>query len=203
MTHRTWILAPKVDNAKTLDKLRDIELPNEIRKVFERMLALLLDEVCQIQLNKAQQGFISGREITRNTIKMLNAFATAKEEAEKNPAFEKLSLLLLADCSKGFNNSDPKWLNECLEAAKTPSDILNVVDAFSLNEPILSLDGIEFDPVRLISGLCQGGSGIRHIVRDFCRSAVNDSRAARGSSPQASADKSSRRESRRERRSGS
>ena len=36
------------------------------------------------------------------------------------------------------------------------------VDAFSLNEPILSLDGIEFDPVKLISGLCQGGpaSGI-------------------------------------------
>ena len=162
MTHRTWILAPKIDNAKTLDKLRDIELPNEIRKVFERMLALLLDEVCQTQLSKAQQGFISGREITKNTIKMLHAFATAKEEAEKHPAFEKLSLFLLADCSKGFNNSDPKWLEACLEAAKTPPDILNVVDALSLNEPILSLDGIEFDPVKLISGLCQGGpaSGI-------------------------------------------
>ena len=125
-------------------------------------MALLLDKVCQTQLSKAQQGFISGREITRNTIKMLNAFATTKEKAEKNPAFEKLSLFLLADCSKGFNNSDPNWLNECLEAAKTPSAILNAVDAFSLNEPILSLDGIEFDPVRLISGLCQGGpaSGI-------------------------------------------
>ena len=98
--------------------------------------------MCQTQLSKAQQGFISGREITRNTIKMLNAFATAKEKAEKDPAFEKLSLCLLADCSKGFNNSDPNWLNDCLEAAKTPSAILNVVDAFSLNEPILSLDGI-------------------------------------------------------------
>ena len=106
------------------------------------MLALLLDEVCQTQLNKAQQGFIIGREITRNTLKMLNAFATAKEEAEKSPAFEKLSLFLLADCNKGFNNSDPKWLEACLEAAKTPPDILQVVDALSLNEPILSLDGI-------------------------------------------------------------
>ena len=73
----------------------------------------------------------------------------------------------MADCSKGldylgFNNSDPKWRNECLEAAKTPSAILNAIDAFSLNEPILSLDGIEFDPVQLISGLYQGGpaSGI-------------------------------------------
>ena len=61
------------------------------------------------------------------------------------------------DCRKVFNNSDPKWLNACLEAAKTSPDIQNVVDALSLNEPILSLDGIEFDPVRLISGLCQGG----------------------------------------------
>ena len=123
-----------------------LELPNEIRtkkrNVFERMLALLLDEVCQTQLSKAQQGLISGREITKNTIKMLHAFAAAKEEAAKHPAFEKLSLFLLADCSKGFNNSDPKWLEACLEAAKTPPDILNVVDALSLNEPILSLDGI-------------------------------------------------------------
>jgi len=118
------------------------QLRKVLREVFERLLALLLDEVCQTQLSKAQQGFISGREITRNTIKMLNAFATAKEKAEKDPAFEKLSLFLLADCSKGFNNSDPNWLNECLDAAKTPSAIQNVVDAFSLNEPILSLDGI-------------------------------------------------------------
>ena len=69
----------------------------------------------------------------------------------------------MADCSKGFKNSDPKWLNACLEAAKTPTEIQNVVDACSLQrEPILSLDGIEFDPVQLISGLCQGGpaSGI-------------------------------------------
>ena len=66
------------------------------------------------------------------------------------------------DCRKVFNNSDPKWLNACLEAAKTPPDIQNVVDTLSLNEPILSLDGIEFHPVQLISGLCQGGlaSGI-------------------------------------------
>ena len=77
MTHRTWILAPKIDNAKTLEKLRDVELPNEIRNVFEQMLALLLDEVCQTQLSKAQQGFISGREITKNTIRMLHVFATA------------------------------------------------------------------------------------------------------------------------------
>ena len=58
-----------------------LELPNEIRtkkrNVFERMLALLLDEVCQTQLSKAQQGFISGREITKNTIRMLHVFATA------------------------------------------------------------------------------------------------------------------------------
>ena len=81
-----------------------------------------------------------------------------------------MSLLLLADCSKGFNNSDPKWLNACLEAAKTPTKIKNVVDAFSLNEPISSLDGIEFDLVQLISGLCQGGpaSGILFEISVDC-----------------------------------
>ena len=48
-THDTQDMDPHTENrhAKTLDKLRDIELPNEIRKVFERLLALLLDEVCQ------------------------------------------------------------------------------------------------------------------------------------------------------------
>ena len=142
MTHKTWVLAPKIDNAKTLEKRRDVELPNEIRKVFERMLALLLDEMCQTQLSKAQQGFAGGREITskfKHNLKK-RAFAKAKDEADKRPAFEKLSLFLLADCSKGFNNSDPKWLNGCLEAAKTPTEIQNVVDACSLQrEPILSL----------------------------------------------------------------
>ena len=92
-TYDTQDIDPRTENRqrKNVRKLRDIEFPNEIRKVFERMLALLLDEVCQSQLSKAQQGFISGREITRNTIKMLHAYATAKDEAEKNPTFEKLS----------------------------------------------------------------------------------------------------------------
>ena len=89
MTHKAWILVPKIDNVQTLDKLRDVEFPNEIRNVFERMVALLLDEVCQTQLSKAQQGFISGREITRNTIHVLHAFATVKDETENKPAFEK------------------------------------------------------------------------------------------------------------------
>jgi len=62
--------------------------------------------------------------------------------SEKEPSLRKVASFLLADCSKGFNNSDPKWLEACLDAAKAPPDILNVVDALSLNEPILSLDGI-------------------------------------------------------------
>ena len=67
---------------------------------------------------------------------------TAKDEAEKKPDFDMLSLFLLADCSKGFDNSDPKWLNACLEAARTPTATQDVAGAFSLNEPITSLDGI-------------------------------------------------------------
>ena len=38
------------------------QLRKVLREVFERLLALLLDEVCKTQLSKAQQGFIRNYE---------------------------------------------------------------------------------------------------------------------------------------------
>ena len=39
-----WIPIGKVENPTHLDQVRDLELPNEDRKILSRMIALLLDE---------------------------------------------------------------------------------------------------------------------------------------------------------------
>ena len=39
---KKWIVVPKVDGANTIDKLRDLELGNEVRKVLARMLFKVL-----------------------------------------------------------------------------------------------------------------------------------------------------------------
>ena len=65
--------------------------------------------------NPAKQGktgVLGVREKTRNRRKMFHAFATTKNGAEKKPAIEKLPRFLLANCSKSFNNSEPKHKNE-------------------------------------------------------------------------------------------
>ena len=37
---KKWIVVPKVEGANTIEKLRDLELGNEVRKVLARMLFL-------------------------------------------------------------------------------------------------------------------------------------------------------------------
>ena len=67
---KTWTVVPKVEGANAIDKLRDLELGNEVRKVLARMLFKVLDEVCQHEsqgLCHAQQAFVTGRDIIRNT----------------------------------------------------------------------------------------------------------------------------------------
>ena len=51
-----------MEGANTIDKLRDLELGNEVRKVLARMLFKVLDEVCQHEshgLCHAQQAFVA------------------------------------------------------------------------------------------------------------------------------------------------
>ena len=67
---KNGIVVPKVECATTKDKLRDLELGNEVRKVLDRMLFEVLDEVCKHEthgLCHAQQAFVTGRDIIRNT----------------------------------------------------------------------------------------------------------------------------------------
>ena len=87
----------------TIDKLRDLELGNEACKVLARMLLKVLDEVCQHEshgLCHAQQAFVTGRDIIRNTTMLCRNFWTAHEEAAEG---DDLFLLLALDYSKGNN----------------------------------------------------------------------------------------------------
>ena len=153
---KKWVVIPKTDGANTLGKLRDLELGNEVRKVLARVLFKILDEVCQHSergLTKAQQAFVQGRDIVRNTTMLCRDFMEAKDEAvEGDDPF----LLLALDCSKGYNNMDHGWLFRCLEKANVPEAIVNVVKALLVNMPILVLDGIEYGMLQLASGLTQG-----------------------------------------------
>ena len=66
---KKWIVVPKAEGASTINKMRDLELGNEVRKVLARMLFKVLDEVCMHEthgLCHAQQAFVTGRDITGN-----------------------------------------------------------------------------------------------------------------------------------------
>ena len=134
-------------------------------------------EVCADVLSRAQQAFRSGREITRNTIKMLAAFARAQEEAGKESTdLAALSLFLLLDCTKGFNHASHEWLHECLIRANTPEPIRLAVDVLLQIEPILRLKGQKFNQQKSKEVLTHGGSASMilfiiscYLIYGWCR----------------------------------
>ena len=152
---KRWTVVPKMEGANTIDKLRDLELGNEVRKVLARMLFKVLDEVCQHEsygLCHAQQAFVTGGDIIRNTTMLCRNFWTAHEEAVEGDPY----LLLALDCSKSYNRMDHSWLQRCLRKASTSPEILAIVESLLINMPVLILDGVEFAPLELVSGLTQG-----------------------------------------------
>ena len=156
---KKWIMVPKMEGANTIDKLRDLELGNEVSKVLAQMLFKVLDEVCQHEshgLCNAQQAFVTGRDIIRNTTMLCrNFWAAHEEDAEGDDPY----LLLALDCSKGYNRMDRSWLQRCLPAALTPPEILAILESLLINMPVLILDGVDFAPLHLASGLTQGCPG--------------------------------------------
>ena len=116
----------------------------------------VLDDVCKHEMHglwHAKQVFVTGRDIIRNTTMLCRNFLAAHEEAVHG---DDPYLLLALDCSKGYNRMDHSWLQRCLRAASTPPEILALVDCLLLNVPVLILDGVEFAPLHLASGLTQG-----------------------------------------------
>ena len=145
-----------MEGANTIDKIRDLEPGNEVRKVLARMLFKVLDEVCMHEMHglcHAQQAFVTGRDIIRNTTMLSRNFWAAHEEAVHG---DDPNLLLAIDCSKGYNRMDHSWLQRCLRAASTQPEILALVECLLVNMPVLILDGVEFAPHHLASDLTQG-----------------------------------------------
>ena len=169
LRYKKWLIQPKKEGVRNTDGLRDLELANETRKTLERMLYQTLAEPASKTLSSAQQGFIPGREITRNTIMLADAFWRAAAKAAKDPTSAK-RLFLLLDCRKGFNSMGWEWLERCLRAAKTPEPLIRLVKELLRNEPILCVNGEagwrEFDPIQMMAGLTQGGpaSTILYVI---------------------------------------
>ena len=127
-----------LEGTNTIDTLRDLELGNEVRKVLARMLFKVLDEVCQHEshgLCHAQQAFVTGRDIIRNTTMLCRNFWAAHEEAAEG---DDPYLLFALDCSKGYNRMDHSWLQRCLRQASTLPEILAIVESLLINMPVHS-----------------------------------------------------------------
>ena len=99
-----WCL--RVERANTIDKLRDLELGNEVR-VLARSLP-------------CTASFVTGRDIIHNTTMLCRNLWAAHEEAVQG---DDPYLLLALGCSKGYNRMDHSWLQRCLRTASTPPEI--------------------------------------------------------------------------------
>ena len=139
-----------------MEKFRDLELGNESRKILARMLNRVLDEVCacpEIGLSSTQKAFVKGRDIVRNTSAMLRTFW---DNVESRSAKEDPLLMLLLDCSKGYNLMSRGWVLRVLAKARLPSVLVKMIEHLMVNNSILMLNGVEHNPLELFAGLTQG-----------------------------------------------
>eukprot|EP00973_Karenia_brevis_P032883 4540594-Karenia_brevis.AAC.1 len=60
---RLWKVAPKVAGADKLSMIRDLEMPNECRKVLARAYSRILDEQASRTMKAYQQAFLKQRDI--------------------------------------------------------------------------------------------------------------------------------------------
>ena len=153
---KTWMLLPKMEGANRVDKFRDLELGNESRKIVARMLNGVLDEVCARQgtgLSAAQQAFVKGRDIVRNTFEMLRVFW---DSVDTGASHEDPLLMLLLDCSKGYNRMSRQWVRKVLEKAGLPRGLIKLVDNLMVSISVLMINGEEHAPLELLTGLTQG-----------------------------------------------
>ena len=158
---KKWHAAQKVPGANRTEKLRDIDVGNTVRRTIATMLATVLRDVCSREIHEAQQAFLPSRNIMKNTTLLLRTYGDARtasdgggrdaENREDIPL-----LLLLLDCSKGYNRMLRKWIIRCLKRAKTPPKIIRLVKILMINIPILFLNGSEYGTAETDSGLSQG-----------------------------------------------
>ena len=150
------IVVSKMEGANTIDKVRDLELGNEVRKVLARMLFKVLDEVCQHEshgLCHAQQAFVKGRDIIRNTTMLCRNFWAAHEEAAEVMILTCFSPRLQQKLQSHGLQLAPTMSSCGIEKAQ---EIVAIVESLLINMPVLILDGVEFAHLQLASGLTQG-----------------------------------------------
>ena len=63
-----WVPIGKVASPTATMDVRDLQLPNEDRKVLSRMVSFLLDEAGAGSLHGGQQAMFSGSDIMRNAV---------------------------------------------------------------------------------------------------------------------------------------
>ncbi len=153
---KTWIVVPKFEGANRVEKFRDLELGEEARKILARMMNKVLDEVCSHAVRglcKSQQAFVSGRDIVRNTSGMLRMFWEAVEERGRD---DDPLMMLLLDCTKGYNLLSREWVVRVLSQAQLPSVLIAAVEKMMVNDSVLLINGLEQGSFRTNSGLIQG-----------------------------------------------
>ena len=146
-----WFPAAKKEGADSIGAIRDLELPNEDCKILERMLALVVDEVAAKQLLPLQQAFISGGDIMYNVLGLHDEFSSSLTD-------RRLRLIILMDCTKGFNYISHNWARRVWAALRLPAGLARcIVRLLETQHAILIYAGLVFDSVRWQSGFRQGG----------------------------------------------
>ena len=146
---KTWMLILKVEGANRADKLRDLELGSESRKILARMMNRVLDEVCShtlFGLSPAQHAFVKGRDIVRNVSGVLRLFW---DNVDPRGSDGDPLLILLLDCSKGSNLMGREWIARVLRRAILPTCLVLATHVM-VNVSVLVLNCVEHWAVELL-----------------------------------------------------
>ena len=177
MNIRKWTEVPKVSGVCGPEKLRDLEMVNECRKVLARMVNTLLDEVCQHQIHAAQQAFLKNRDILVNNIRMHSVY---RDWIQEHPGEEgELLLLLLLDCTKRYNLLSWQWLERVLRASGLPDSLRQIILSLVPGEARLVLNGHEHGGVEFLAGTAQGCASSCFLSARPATRPRRDSRAVR------------------------
>ena len=148
---RIWKVIPKVPGANRQSQLRDLEMPNEHRKVLARAYARVLDEEASRTMVKCQHAFLKSRSISNANIALGEGYYSATDK-------QILRYWLLLDCTKGYNYLSWSWLTRVLTSAGLPTPLLRAVQRLVQdgNSVILLFRNHTCAPLSFNSGLAQG-----------------------------------------------
>ena len=150
LTDLLWLPIPKDAHAATLNRIRDLELPNEDAKILARMISKLLDEGLSRQLKEYQQAFVTDGSIAKNIVGIAEEISIGRRR-------QVLSFFLFLDCSKGFNMLSWEWVERVLQKGGLPQSLINAMSSLTCRHvAFLSLCGRVFDGVVFRAGYSQG-----------------------------------------------